>query len=70
VNGNVESIFQKYIDKLFSTIKAYLILCGSHLHMMQELANNNSRPLFGRKTEEIKLEPLNYLDSCSMFEGV
>ena len=63
-NSNyVDSCFQRIIDKKYRNID--LILCGSHIAMMQQLLQEKNA-LFGRFTLVIKLEELDYY-SCQKF---
>lgn len=63
--GEVDSYFQIICDNLPANIK--LILCGSYISMMKELMKEDN-PLFGRFTEIIHLEEMNYYESSSFYE--
>ena len=64
--GEVDSYFQTICDKLPSNIK--LILCGSYISIMKELLEE-SNPLFGRFTDIIHLEDMDYYDSSSFYKS-
>ena len=61
------SLFQKYIDHDFAKLDITVIICGSSIRMMNDLLNGKQRPLFGRFSRQMKLEPLNYIQSCEYF---
>ena len=62
--GEVDSLLQIICDKLSNNIK--LILCGSYISIMKELTKENN-PLFGRFTDIIHLEEMDYYDSSSFY---
>src|SRR3989338_6956924 len=62
----VTGILQDYWDNKFSKKNAFLILCGSSITMMEELLGKKS-PIYGRRTEQILLEPLKFHDACLFF---
>lgn len=64
-DGEVDSYFQKICDNLSSHIK--LVLCGSYISTMKELMTQDN-PLFGRFTEIIHLEEMDYYDSASFYK--
>src|SRR5660397_57417 len=45
-----------------------LILCGSSISMMQKIALSYSSPIYGRRTGQIDLQPLKFLDFSSLFK--
>ncbi len=59
--NEIDSYMQGIIDQLPSNIK--LILCGSYITMMRELLEEEN-PLFGRFTEIIHLNELDYVDAA------
>ena len=61
------SIFQGYWDNYFSKNNSFIILCGSSISMMEELLGKKS-PIYGRRTEQILLEILNFKHSCLFFK--
>ncbi|MBI2146887.1 ATP-binding protein [Candidatus Woesearchaeota archaeon] len=56
------SILQEYWDTQFSKRSSFIILCGSSITMMESLLGYQS-PLYGRRTEQILLEPLSFQDA-------
>ncbi|MEK6915951.1 MAG: ATP-binding protein [Nanoarchaeota archaeon] len=66
----VTGILQDYWDNRFSKSKSFIILCGSSITMMEGLLGKKS-PIYGRRTEQILLEPLKFKDACLFFpEGM
>ena len=63
--GEVDSYFQIISDKLQNNVK--LILCGSYISVMKELLKEDN-PLFGRFTDIIHLEEMDYYDSSSFYK--
>ncbi len=61
------STFQKYMDHDFAELDLTVILCGSSIRMMHDLLNGKQMPLFGRFSRQMKLEPLNYVQSSEFF---
>lgn len=59
----VTGILQDYWDNKFSKKNTFLVLCGSSINMMEKLLGEKS-PIYGRRTEQILLEPLRFNDSC------
>ncbi len=62
----VTGILQDYWDNKFSKKNTFLVLCGSSINMMENLLGKKS-PIYGRRTEQILLEPLKFNDSCLFF---
>lgn len=60
------SILQDYWENNLSKNNAFIILCGSSINMMESLLGHKS-PLYGRRTEQILLEPLKFGDACLFF---
>ena len=55
------SLLQHYIDKKFKHTKLFIILCGSSMSFMENKVLSEKSPLFGRRTAQLKVEPLDYL---------
>ncbi|AKB20235.1 putative ATPase (AAA+ superfamily) [Methanosarcina sp. WWM596] len=51
---------------VISVKKAFFVLCGSSIVMMESLLGYKS-PLYGRRTEQILLEPLKFREVCEFF---
>ncbi len=62
-----DSKLQNAIDNIFKTKNIFLILCGSEVSTIIDLINNSSKPLYGRKTAELELKPLNYLEAREFY---
>ena len=65
-SNKVVSILQEYWDNYFSKNKAFIILCGSSINMMEKLLGRKS-PIYGRRTEQILLEPMKFRDALLFF---
>lgn len=66
-NPNFISILQFFWDEKWKNMNLKLILCGSSISMMQKIALSYSSPIYGRRTGQIDLQPLTYLDFRSSF---
>ncbi len=62
----ITTILQDYWDNKFSKQDAFFVLCGSSINMMEKLLGKKS-PIYGRRTEQILLEPLKFRDACLFF---
>ncbi len=62
----VTSILQDHWDNNLSEKNAFIVLCGSSMSMMERLLGHKS-PIYGRRTEQMLLEPLNFRDACRFF---
>jgi len=68
-NKALPSILQEHWDKNFSKAHSFIVLCGSSISIMESLLGHKS-PIYGRRTEQILLEPLKFKDACSFFSGL
>ena len=66
-NPNFISILQFFWDEKWKNMNLKLILCGSSISMMQKIALSYSSPIYGRRTGQIDLQPLTYLNFRSLF---
>jgi len=66
-NPGFISILQYYWDEKWKDMDFKLILCGSSISMMQKIALSYSSPIYGRRTGQIHLQPLTYLDFQELF---
>ena len=64
---SVPSILQALIDRNKDTSRLFLMLCGSSLTFMREKVLSEKSPLYGRRTAQIELKPLDYFDACRFF---
>ncbi|MDR3206112.1 MAG: ATP-binding protein [Candidatus Methanoplasma sp.] len=69
-NPGFPSIMQGVWDRILKDRGVMLIICGSFMGMMEKYALNHSSPLYGRRTANIKLGPLNFRDVKEAFPGI
>ena len=64
VNSNpaFTSIFQKIWDEILAEQNIMLIICGSYINMMTREILAEKSPLYGRRTMQIKLAPLSFIE--------
>jgi len=62
-NSSIASILQKAIDQVFLQSQLFLILCGSSMSFMENQVLDYKSPLYGRRTAQFKILPLDYWDS-------
>lgn len=67
---SVSSALQHAIDHHKDDSKLMIILCGSSTSFMEEQVLGNKSPLYGRRTAQLKLEPLTFADSREFFPDV
>jgi len=65
-NKALPSALQEHWDKYFSKKHSFIILCGSSIRMMEYLLGYKS-PLYGRRTEQMLIDPLSFKDACQFF---
>ena len=68
-NPTFASIFQKIWDMILEKTNAKVILCGSYIRMMEEETLNYNSPLYGRRTGQIKLKQINFLDYKDFYKS-
>ena len=56
----VASVLQRLWDHVLSKTQVMLILCGSYIGMMEETVLGYQAPLYGRRTAQYLLEPLDF----------
>ncbi len=66
-NKAFDSILQNAIDNIFKNKNILLILCGSEVSVIEELFDTQSKPLYGRKTADLKLLPFSYKEARKFF---
>ena len=66
VNPAIPSIFQKIWDEKLKDNNIMLILCGSFISMMKKHTLNYDSPLYGRRTAQIRLMPLSFMEIHSL----
>ncbi len=68
-NKAFSSIFQRIWDEKLSTQNIMVIICGSLISMMVSEVLSYSSPLYGRRTGQIKLAPLNFNEFTLFFRN-
>ena len=63
-DDSIPSRLQHLLDRDWSDSGMYLILCGSSMSFMEKEVLSEKSPLFGRRTAQIRLEPLSYRDTA------
>ena len=63
----IKSILQHTIDHKWQNKNIMLILCGSSVSFMINEVLGYSSPLYGRRTANMELKPLNYLEATKFF---
>ncbi len=67
-NKGFISILQRYWDETWKKSGIKIILCGSSVSMMQNIALSYASPLYGRRTGQICLQPLDFASFCIFFK--
>ncbi|MEN6482520.1 MAG: ATP-binding protein [Anaerolineaceae bacterium] len=57
------TILQRVRDRTLKNSQIMLILCGSYIGMMEETVLGYQAPLYGRRTAQYLLEPLQFIDA-------
>jgi AAA+ ATPase superfamily predicted ATPase len=60
----ISSLLQSYIDGVWRESRMYLILCGSSMSFMENQVLGYQSPLYGRRTAQLKLRPLDYVTAA------
>lgn len=63
-DDSIPSRLQHLLDHDWAETEIYLILCGSSMSFMEKEVLSEKSPLFGRRTAQLKVEPLSYLDTA------
>jgi len=69
-NKSLNSILQHIIDYDFKDTNIFLILCGSSMSFMENQVLGEKSPLFGRRTGQLKINPLDYYDAAKFYDEV
>ncbi|MCL2607061.1 MAG: ATP-binding protein [Methanomassiliicoccaceae archaeon] len=64
---SISSEIQRYIDLVLQDTNIMLILCGSSMSFMENQVLGYQSPLYGRRTAQYKIKPLDYYDSAEFF---
>jgi AAA+ ATPase superfamily predicted ATPase len=62
------SFIQGMWDEKFKEMNIMLILCGSLVGMMRRLCLDSGSPLYGRRTGQLRLQPLQFIDYLDIFD--
>lgn len=68
-NSAIASIFQKIWDLYLQKTNAKIILCGSYIRMMEDQTLNYNSPLYGRRTGQIKLKQIKFIDYNKFYKN-
>ena len=63
------SFIQGMWDERFKDMNIMLILCGSLVGMMRRLCLDSGSPLYGRRTGQLRLQPLQFIDYLDIFDA-
>jgi len=66
-NPAVPSIFQKGWDEHLESANTFLILLGSSIGMMETEVLGHKSPLFGRRTGQLLVDPLSFVEAHEFF---
>lgn len=66
-NRSLNSILQHVIDYQFKNTNIFLILCGSSMSFMENHVLGEKSPLFGRRTGQLKVHPLDYYEASKFY---
>jgi AAA+ ATPase superfamily predicted ATPase len=66
-DDTISSVLQIAIDHMFEDTKLFVILCGSSMSFMKRQALGYESPLYGRRTREMHVRPMGYLEAAEFF---
>lgn len=67
----ISSLLQDRIDHVFAPdTQLMLILCGSSLSFMEEQVLGYESPLYGRRTAQFKIEPIDFFTTLEAWSGM
>lgn len=69
-NSALPSILQKVWDEKGQDSSIFLVLCGSYMSFMEKKVLGHKSPLFGRRTGQMLLQPMNFQDVEAFFPGL
>lgn len=61
---SISAMLQHIIDHKWNNSKMFLILCGSSMSFMENQVLGQESPLYGRRTGQFKIAPLDYKESA------
>lgn len=68
-NDHFTDRLQEFIDDNENTSKLFLILCGSSMSIMRHQVLSSQSPIYGRRTGQLEILPMDIWDSMKMLEG-
>jgi AAA+ ATPase superfamily predicted ATPase len=69
-DDSIPSVFQLIVDEILKDGPFHLILCGSSVSMMEKSTLAYSSPLYGRRTGQIKVQPILFKHIHEFFPGL
>lgn len=69
-NPEISSLLQDKIDHLYKETRLMLILCGSSLSFMEEQVLGYESPLYGRRTAQFKIMPLDFTTTLDLWQSM
>lgn len=69
-NESLPSLLQVAIDHKLKGTKLFCILCGSNQGFMESEVLGQKSPLYGRRTMQLRVGQLGYLDAAKMLPGL
>ncbi|MFQ6044576.1 MAG: ATP-binding protein, partial [Candidatus Poribacteria bacterium] len=67
VNTAFPSILQRIWDERLKASQIFLVLCGSSISMMEREVLGRTSPLYGRRTSQLLVEPMDFFDAKQFF---
>lgn len=68
-NDHFTDILQEFIDDNEDSSKLFLILCGSSVSIMRHQVLSSKSPIYGRRTGQLEVLPMDIWDSMKMLKG-
>jgi len=63
----ISSLLQTLIDQKLKKTELFIILCGSSMSFMENQVLGYQSPLYGRRTAQFKIEPLDFCETAGFF---
>ncbi|MCI0494685.1 ATP-binding protein, partial [candidate division KSB1 bacterium] len=67
-NRAISSIIQKAWDEGLKDTSIFLVLCGSYISFMEHELLAYKSPLYGRRTAQFFIEPMNFYEASAFFD--
>ena len=64
---SVSSVLQMLIDRNKDASRLFMILCGSSLSFMREQVLSEKSPLYGRRTAQLEIKPIDFFEALGFF---